>query len=132
MTWTDYDATLLALTAWREARGEGTVGMSAVMHVVRNRVTASNGATDIAAVCTKKWQFTSMTGNGDPELVLWPQRGDVQFIAAMGLVSDILNGVGDDPTNGATHYFAPAVVRPSWADKMKLVATIGHHEFYRT
>lgn len=129
MTWDDWYKTALALTMWREARGEGRTGMRAVGHVIENRVHTGMGDWD--HVITKKWAFSSMTAPGDPELVLWPDSPDLVFESAMLLAEDIYNGTDPDITNGATHYFNPHVVLPTWAKSMTLVAEIGNHVFYR-
>jgi len=129
MMWADYDRTMLALTLWREARGEGRDGMRAVGHVIQNRIKASM-AKDWGHAITKRWQFSSMTAAGDPELILWPEQPDQSFEEAMQ-IADLIYGGGDfDLTQGATFYFNPAVVRPDWAKDMVQVATIGHHDFY--
>jgi N-acetylmuramoyl-L-alanine amidase len=129
MTWNDYYKTMLALTMWREARGEGRDGMRAVGHVIRNRVDAAMGDWD--HVITKKWQFSSLTAAGDSQLIVWPDSPDGEFETAMNLAEDIFTNIDPDITVGATHYFNPHVVLPNWASQMKQVATIGNHVFYR-
>lgn len=127
MTWSDWDKALLALVMWREARGEGREGMRAVGHVVKNRVKF----TEWDKVITAKWQFSSMAAPGDPQLTVWPQAGDLVFELAMSLAEAIYSGEDADNTNGATHYFNPNVVLPTWAAAMTKVASIGHHDFYK-
>lgn len=127
MTFHDYSKALLALVMWREARGEGQQGMEAVGCVVRNRVT--NG--DWAEVISKKWQFSSLTASGDPMLIQWPSVDDPQFQIALVLADGIVDGTIPDITDGATHYFNPNVVLPTWAAKMTKVKSIGHHDFYK-
>lgn len=129
MTWNDYYKTMLALTMWREARGEKRDGMRAVGHVIRNRVNAGQGDWD--HVITKKWQFSSLTATGDSQLVVWPDSPDEVFETAMNLAEDIFSNMDSDITAGATHYFNPHVVLPDWAKSMTKVATIGNHDFYR-
>lgn len=128
MTWNDWYRVALALVAWREARGEGRDGMKAVMCVVRNRVNAGMGDWD--HVITKRWQFSSMTAPSDPMLVQWPDSPDAQFQDALLLVDGVFDGSTPDITHGATFYFNPAVVLPTWAASMVKVASIGHHDFY--
>lgn len=125
MVWTDWQKAILALVMWREARGEGKEGMQAVGCVVRNR------AGDMINKIEAKWQFSSLTAPGDPMLIQWPADNDPQFAIAMELAEGINNWSTPDITHGATHYFNPSVVLPSWAATMTKVATIGHHDFYR-
>lgn len=127
MDWDGYNQFLLALTMWREARGEGLEGMKAVGCVIRNRV--HNGTW--SEIITAKWQFSSLTAPGDAMLVSWPVQNDIQFLEAMALAGGIYTGVLTDNTNGATHYFNPSVVKPKWAASLTKVASIGHHDFYK-
>lgn len=127
MDWDGYNQFLLALTMWREARGEGAEGMKAVGCVIRNR--AHNGTW--SQVMTAKWQFSSLTAPGDPMLVQWPVQEDAQFLMAMSLAAGIYLGTIPDSTDGATHYFNPNVVKPKWAQTLTKVVTIGHHDFYK-
>lgn len=127
----DYDRIMLALTMWREARGEPNRhdDMRAVGHVIRNRVLLGWGDWD--HVMTKKWQFSSLTAPGDSQLVVWPDSPDAAFDDAMQIADVVYDGSDPDNTNGATHYFNPNVVLPSWAAKMTKVVSLDHHDFYR-
>lgn len=127
MTWTDYTKALLALTMWREARGEGSEGMQAVGCVVRNR--AKQG--DWGHVMTAKWQFSSLTASADPMLIQWPKGDDPTFQTAMKLADGIMDNSLPDTTGGATHYFNPNVVLPSWAATMTHTVDIKHHTFFK-
>lgn len=129
MQWNDWYRIALALVAWREARGEGNVGMRAVMCVVRNRVNSGMGDWD--HVITKRWQFSSMTAPNDPMLVQWPDSPDPQFEAALQMSDGIFDGSTQDITGGATFYFNPHVVLPTWAATMQKVISIGNHDFYK-
>lgn len=112
---------------WREARGEGQEGMQAVGCVVRTRAASLLWDKVICA----KWQFSSMTAPGDSQLVAWPGQGDPTWQQAMTLAEGIYAGTVPDNTGGATHYFNPSVVLPSWAEKMEYIKSIGHHDFYK-
>ena len=133
MTWSDYYKTMLALTMWREARGEGREGMRAVGHVIRNRVVKWMGDWD--HIITAKWQFSSMTAPGDSQLVLWPDSPNAEFELAMLLATDIYVGMDRDITGGALYYRNAQTATSEWfqknvAEKMRQTAVIGHHEFY--
>lgn len=129
MTWEDWDKASMALCIWREAAGEPLEGKVAIAHVILNRSRAQGRAPH--AVVEAKLQFSSMTAPGDPTLVRWPLRPDPSFTVCMEVVEDAVNNLGQDPTGGATHYFNPAVVVPSWASSMVKTITIGHHDFYK-
>lgn len=130
MTWDAWYTCLWALTAWREARGEDSEGMRAVLHVILNRLNLRRWG-DADHLIESKWQFSSMTAPGDPMLVQWPDSPDPVFAKALELANLIYTGKDVDPTGGATHYFNPRVVLPTWAASMKKTATIGHHIFYK-
>lgn len=102
MAWENYYRIMLALTAWREARGEGREGMRAVLHVIRNRV--NKGWGDWDHVVTKKWQFSSLTAPGDSQLVRWPDSPDEKFALAMQLADAVYDGTDPDITGGAVYY----------------------------
>lgn len=112
---------------WREARGESLEGMTAVGCVVRNRATSLPWDKVICA----KWQFSSMTATGDSQLVVWPGQDDPTWQSAMSLAEEIYNGTTPDNTGGATHYFNPSVVLPSWAERLEYIKSIGRHDFYK-
>jgi N-acetylmuramoyl-L-alanine amidase len=126
VNWDDVAKVVLALAMWREARGEGTAGMTAVGCVIRNNVKGNNWI----AVITKPYFISSLTAHADPELIIWPKLNDLQFSIAMMLAEGIMSYAILDVTDGATHYFNPNVVLPTWAASMKKVKTIGNHDFY--
>lgn len=115
-----------ALCIWREARGEGITGMQAVSNVIRNR--AKKSKLTIYEEITKPLQFSAITAKGDPMLNVYPKSNDKQWLEAQDIV-DTENL--EDITNGATHYFNPNVVMPSWADKLTKIGSIGNHDFYK-
>lgn len=128
--WSNWYKSLLALVAWREARGEGSEGMRAVMHVIRNRVITGRYG-DWDHCIGAKWQFSSLTANGDAMLTQWPDSPDPVFAKALILSEIIFDGVDDDNTEGATHFFNPHVVMPEWSKTMTKTAIIGNHIFYK-
>ena len=52
--------------------------------------------------------------------------GKFQQVAAL-----VQAGKIPDPTNGADHYFNPALAQPSWAKNMKQTYDSGAHTFYK-
>ena len=131
MDWSSWHLNVMSLTAWREAAGEGEDGMRAVLHCIHNRVLSGKYG-DPARVCCKPWQFSSMTAPEDPCLIKWPATGDPQFEFCCETIAKIVIGSDPDNTSGATHYFNPGVVIPAWAASMTKVASVGHHDFYRS
>lgn len=132
----DFD--LLCALAAGEAADQPAEGRIAVVYVVLNRVLytwegrASFGAT-IKKVALRRRQFSCF----DDE-----RRYDDMMEAASpctkhkwaqelrGQVWQALNGRVPDASCAADHYFAPALVLPTWAAKMRKVATVGAHDFY--
>lgn len=129
---------VLARTLWGEARGEGTAGMSAVAHVVLNRVAIAEAragywwGSNIIQVCQKPYQFSAWN-RSDPNFrkLQKVEKSDLQFATALRLARRaIQNKLGDDQTKGATHYHA-AGIAPYWAENEKPSAVIGGHIFYK-
>lgn len=98
-----------ALCVWREARNQAYTAMIGVAWVIRNRVTAR---LDLAAVVTKRYQFSSLTAPGDPNLVDWPQMADASWEAACAAVDGVFGGVVADNTGGAIFYYSPPLSEP--------------------
>jgi spore germination cell wall hydrolase CwlJ-like protein len=109
MTHEDYG--LLALCLWREARGEGAAGQIAVGCVVRNRV-EKNGTSYFVEI-TKPWAFSSITAEGDPQLGLYPSVLDHAWLQCQDLAGQIVDGVLNDSTGGATLYWNPNGIKSS-------------------
>ncbi len=123
---------LAARTAWGEARGEGSRGMEAVIHVINNRVNnPSWWGDDVAEVVFKDAQFSALSvGDPNRDKALAVKAGDPQFDAALELAEGVLSGAFTDITFGATHYHT-LDVNPRWAAKLIPTVQIGHHQFYR-
>ncbi len=152
---------LLAILIEKEAGGEGLAGQLAVAMTVRNRYSRPRwwGHSHME-IMTKPWQYESVWRRLIAGPILEPlaaagHEGSDQIRAAAGLWAAINEPVenahmlwiargvvgdhfgsycGGDPTGGATHFYAPALVRPpEWAasDKMIYTTTIGGHKFFR-
>ncbi len=122
---------VLARTIWGEARGEGTAGMQAVANVIMNRA-ANPGwwGTDIQSVCLAPWQFSCWNPT-DPNLIQLTgvDASDPQFAVALQLAQAAVAGQLPDITGGATSYYNPSLVQPSWASSMTVTAQIGSQVF---
>jgi N-acetylmuramoyl-L-alanine amidase len=126
---------IAARTAIGEARGEGSVGMAAVLWTIRNRVHANAWwGRSYIAVCLWPLQY-SCWNDRDPnrKLILSLTVTDPSYRQARELARDVFIGKIADPTGGATHYLNPAVVRPlpNWAAPERKTCVIGAHHFYR-
>src|SRR5438132_13078177 len=130
-----YELILLSLTIWREARGESTEAKTGMAWVIRNRVMNPGWwGTSWETVITKRWQFTSMTGDSDPNLNKWPSPQDTSWTACLAIADDVYNGRGIDPTAGSSHYFDRSLDLhpPAWATDGSLthVTDLGAFRFY--
>ena len=132
------DAYVVVATLWGEARGEGEVGMQAVMNVVMNR--AHGDFSKARKVVLKRKQFSIWNGVKDPDAIAIQMVRDFRskklkdspsYIKALELVDKAMKGDLPDITGGATFYFNPHKVLPSWAKEMTKTKTIGNHDFYK-
>lgn len=128
----------LAKTMWGEARGEGIEGLSAVAHVVFNRVARQTywGKT-IEEVCLRPYQFSCWNAN-DPNRAQLLQLTSANGIYALALQLaqqlrdlDPAERVRQDAVGGATHYHARTIPPPRWARGRTPCARIRNHLFYR-
>jgi hypothetical protein len=103
------DTELLALCIWREDRGDGVTGMTAVACVIVNRVRKS-GKT-YSQIIMAPFQFTSMSVASDPEYALLPKPGDPSYAQALTIASQAIAGVLEDITGGSTLYWAPVGIQ---------------------
>lgn len=129
------DFYIWALCVWREFRGEPVEAMTAGAWVMRNRLDRKTFGATMIDVVTCREQFSAMTSKGDPNLVLWPnQWTSKNDLAAWVRIQGIVGSVAgckpeDDPTHGATHYYATSIPQPSWAYEMTVTAHIGRTVF---
>jgi N-acetylmuramoyl-L-alanine amidase len=125
------DVFMLALCLYREARGDGLAGMTAVGCVVRNRVNKHKSS--YYAEVVKPWQFSSITAKGDPELTLFPASSDPSWAQAQSIAAGIINGTIADRTEGATIYYANTIPFPASWNRAVLTptVTVGNQLFFR-
>lgn len=128
-----------ARTLAQEARGEPMEGQTAVAWVIKNRLADGRWGETLASVCLWHGQFSGW----------WCPRGtpsyqDPNFAYACGLADDdatlshmrsVLRVALDsatDPTNGATHYFNPSIVKaPAWVQDATPCGKFGRQAFYK-
>lgn len=135
--WPSYAAsetTLMAKTAYFEARGDGFRAMLAVCFVIQNRLDhpqAAYGRT-VRQVVNSPAQF-SVWSPGDRQRarqkVLSPK--DPLWVQAQRAARLVMAGRVKDSTRGATHFYERSIRKPEWARHMRVVALIGSHIFLR-
>jgi spore germination cell wall hydrolase CwlJ-like protein len=127
------DRDLLARTVLAEAGNQGPTGMQAVANVVRNRAAAGNfGGDTVPGVVQKPFQFEPHnTADGRARMAAIDPNSP-QYQNATAAIERAYTG--DDPTRGATHFYAPkaqaALGRPvpAWAQGQP-AQDIGDHRF---
>lgn len=123
---------MFARTLYMEARGSGRDGMRAVAHAIYNRF--RKGLLTIAGVCMADQQFSCWNAARDDsnrEKMNDLPMNDPILEQARVIVASI--EVDEDPTGGATLYYAKSMVQPpNWALEGKTTFTveIGGHRFY--
>jgi N-acetylmuramoyl-L-alanine amidase len=130
-----YELILLALTIWREARGEVLDAKRGVACCVANRVAKPSWwGQDWVTVILKPFQFSSFN-HDDPNAVKWPQQNDTSWLASLEIADEVYNGHTQDVTAGCTHYFDKSLDThtPTWATdgSMVHVTDLGNLRFYR-
>jgi spore germination cell wall hydrolase CwlJ-like protein len=126
---TQADIEILARIVKGEASQCSFEGKVAVAAVVLNRVQANGFPGTIAGVAHQPWQFSCYNANVRDRLY-WGPIPQSCWDAARAAVA------GQDPSRGATYYFNPFLVKPSWAHTMHFLVRIGStavtaHDFYR-
>lgn len=127
------DRDMLVRTVLAEAGNQGQVGQQAVANVIRNRAVNGNfGGDTVPGVIQKPYQFEPHNTAGgrakmaaiDPNSPAYAQAGQAVDAAY----------TGQDPTGGATHFYAPrtqaALGRsaPAWDNGRGV--DIGDHRFF--
>lgn len=134
------ESDILARTLYGEAIGEGPDGMAAVAHVVLNRVAANTWwGRDVISVCQKPLQFSCWNANtSSRDRLLRLSAASPGFRQAQDAAALVLSAQADgsrernDPTHGATHYYAWRLIGPpNWAIGRTPCARIGGHVFFK-
>jgi len=128
-----YELSLLMLCVWREARGESDFNAKlGVAWTVKNRVALQGwmGRT-YPAVITKPWQFSSFNV-GDPNASKFPlPHEDKSYQDCLSAAGTAYQGLGSDPTGGATHYYDDSIAAPKWTIGATRTVKIGRLNFYK-
>jgi spore germination cell wall hydrolase CwlJ-like protein len=121
---------LLAATVYLEAEGEPDEGKVAVAWVIRNRMDRNQKG--VRETILAPYQFSCW--NADyagqrkarltaPDPVVWERC----WRAAAGAFWRLL----PDPTDGARHYYNPALASPEWSEMAAARIRIGRHVFLK-
>lgn len=122
-----------------EARGEGIQGMQAVAKVTMNRVKSKRYPGSVCAVVFQKYQF-SWTHQQSWKSILKVANGSTAgfrktdhqaYVLAQIIARSAVVGRLDIPKLRGSMFYHANYVKPKWASKMKRVAVIGSHVFYR-
>jgi N-acetylmuramoyl-L-alanine amidase len=118
----DWNLSTAARTLFQEARGEPLDGKQAVAATIVNSLRTGRWGDTLASVCLWHGRFSgwwcprTVAGKAfhDPNFAAacHLRDDDPVLVAMAGLVSAALNG--EDPTGGATHYFAKSIPAPAW------------------
>lgn len=116
-----------------EAGNQGPRGMQAVANVVRNRAVAGNyGGDTVEGVLNKPYQFEPFNTESGRARMGRIDPNSPQYAAAGEAVDRAYTG--DDPTEGATHFYAPkaqaALGRPAPAWDDGSGRDLGDHRFF--
>ncbi len=127
-----YHFTLLMLCVWREARGEPEDAKLGVAWTIKNRVALQGWmGKSCAEVVLKPWQFSSFNAS-DPNSSKWPDSvKDPSYPACISAARMAYEGLGSDPTLGATHYYDDSIAAPKWTEGATKTAKLGKLNFYK-
>jgi N-acetylmuramoyl-L-alanine amidase len=130
------ELTLLACLVWGEARGESSLGRTAVAWVVRNRVQHANASRfgkGWHGVILSPLQFSCFNA-ADPnsKKLLSPTTWGSEDVWAgcYQAAAGVYFRLAPDPTLGADHYHTGAVA-PVWSRGRTPTIVIGSHRFFR-
>jgi spore germination cell wall hydrolase CwlJ-like protein len=124
---------MLARALLAEAGNQGPVGMQAVANVVRNRAASGNfGGDTVEGVLQKPYQFEPFNTAGGRGKMAAMDPNSPRFQEALGAIDRAY--AGNDPTMGATHFYAPkaqaALGRPAPKWDNGTGVDIGDHRFF--
>jgi spore germination cell wall hydrolase CwlJ-like protein len=121
------DSDCMALNIYHEARNQSLHGQLAVGYVVINRVKSKHYPNNICQVIKQPKQF-SWYSDGKPDTPFDRLALDIAYRVARYVMVYRFN----DITNGATHYHATWMKKyPHWSKKLKKLAVIDNHVFYK-
>lgn len=125
------DLAFLALTLWREARGESRDAKIAVAHSIINRTLSPSWGDTIMSVLFQRLQYSSLTHSLDPQLSVWPKESDASWDECLQIAHDVLEGTIQSNIDKADSYHDTSIQPPNWASPQSFIKQIGKLRFYR-
>jgi spore germination cell wall hydrolase CwlJ-like protein len=120
----DREMECLAGAIYFEAKGEPLAGQLAVAEVIINRTTSGRYPASLCGVVKQPGQFSFVRGGRMPAIA----KDSAAWRKAVAIAHIAANDLADSPAPKATAFHA-TYVSPGW--RMKRVATVGRHVFYR-
>lgn len=124
----------IALTLWREARGESRECKIGVCYCIMNRVLRPSWwGKDVLSVLFKKWQFSSLTDPNDKQLTLWPTSpNDSAWTECLEIADLVYHRKIKNPVPGADTYHDISIpTPPKWnITPDQIVKQIGRIKFF--
>ena len=130
----EHDLMILTKTVYGEARGEGEIGIKAVVHLVLNRVKSDHPLfkhdVTITKACLRREQFECWDFKREMSSI--DVKSD-EFLKLKCLVVDAHKeyNKGIDLTKDALFYVKRKKHLPKWAWGMKRTAVINHHVYFK-
>lgn len=120
----DAELECLAGAIYFEAKGEPLAGQLAVAEVIINRTKSGRYPTSMCGVVKQRGQFSFVHGGRFPAIA----RDSANWRKAVAIAQIAVKDLADSPAEDALAFHA-TYVSPHW--RMKRVATVGNHVFYR-
>jgi hypothetical protein len=123
-------ASVIALTLWGEARGEGDIGLRAVASVIHYGSKQKDRG--LVEECLRPWRYSCWQKEVFTQTE--PKSGDIIWGKCLVIAGELLIGKFE-PMFEASHYFNPDVVPGRWPKswnlgRMQYVTRVKHHEFW--
>jgi spore germination cell wall hydrolase CwlJ-like protein len=120
----DREMECLAGAIYFESKGEPLSGQLAVAEVIINRTKSGQYPTTLCGVVKQPSQFSFVRGGRMPPIA----KDSAHWRKAVAIAHIAKNDLADSPVPHATSFHA-TYVSPRW--RMKRLATVGRHVFYR-
>jgi spore germination cell wall hydrolase CwlJ-like protein len=114
----------LAGAIYFESKGEPLAGQLAVAEVIINRTKSGRYPTSLCGVVKQRGQFSFVRGGRLPAI----PKDSAHWRKAVAIAHIAVKDLADSPAQSALAFHA-TYVSPGW--RMKRVATVGNHIFYR-